>query len=139
VNPNFIVVDANIAFKALAAGRGDLRDRLGPTTGLQLFAPKFLFVELFKLKEQIAKAGRISEDDLLEALHALVNRLDFVNEATIPAGTWMEAYRLCKDVDEKDTPYVALALHLDGRLWTDDGELVRGLEARGFHAFYGPG
>jgi hypothetical protein len=34
--------------------------------------------------------------------------MEFVNEANISLGLWMEAYRLCKDVDERDTPYVAL-------------------------------
>jgi len=29
MNADCVVVDANIAFKALASGRGDLRDRLG--------------------------------------------------------------------------------------------------------------
>jgi len=48
MNPGCVVVDANIAFKALVAGRGDLRDRLGPTTAVEFFAPRFLFVELFR-------------------------------------------------------------------------------------------
>lgn len=41
-------------------------------------------------------------------------------------------------VDEKDTPYVALTLHLDGRLWTDDVELKRGLMAKNFDRFFEP-
>ena len=63
---------------------------------------------------------------------------DFVNEANIPLGTWMEAYRLCKGVDEKDTPYVALTLHLDGRLWTHDAQYKAGLRTKGFDQFYDP-
>ena len=74
----------------------------------------------------------------LAALHTLVNRLEFVTEENIPVGTWLEAHRLCHDVDENDTPYVALTLHLDGRLWTDDGELKQGLRAKGFDRFYEP-
>lgn len=138
MNAERVVVDANLAFKALAARRGDLRDRLKPATKLQFFSPLFLFVELFKHKERLVRAARVAEDDLLEALHTLVNRLEFVAEANIMIGTWMEAHRLCHDVDEKDTPYVALTLHLDGRLWTDDAELKRGLRAKGFDRFYQP-
>jgi len=41
-------------------------------------------------------------------------------------------------VDLKDTPFVALALHLDARLWTDDEELKAGLRARGFDQFFEP-
>ena len=43
------------------------------------------------------------EDELLEALHALVASLDFADEASIPIGTWMEAQRLCSPTDPKDT------------------------------------
>ena len=130
-----IIVDANIAFKALASGRGDLRDRLGPATSFRFASPRFLFVELFKHKERLERASRLNEVELLEALHTLVSRIEFVNEANIPVGTWMEAYRLCKQVDEKDTPYIALTLHLNGRLWTEDQELKLGLRSQGFDRF----
>ena len=136
MNTTLVVVDANIAFKTLVAGRGDLRDRLGPTSQFVLCAPRFLFVELFKHKERLMLAARVEEEDVLESLHTLVARLEFFNEANVPVGTWMEAWRLCKDVDEKDTPYVALTLHLDGRLWTDDAELKRGLMAKNFDRFF---
>jgi predicted nucleic acid-binding protein len=138
MNPGCVVVDANIAFKALVSGRGDLRDRLGPSAALEFFAPRFLFVELFRRKERLALAAKVSEAEMLEALHTLVNRVEFVNEANIPIGVWVEAHRLCRDVDEKDTPYVALTLHVDGRLWTDDDALKNGLRERGFDRFLEP-
>ena len=136
MNAGCVVVDANIAFKCLAAQRGDLRDRLGPSANLKFYSPRFLFVELFKHKERLARATRLNEEELLQALHTLTSRLDFITEANIHLGTWMEAHRLCKDVDEADTPYVALTLHLDGRLWTDDKELKAGLRASGFNRFF---
>ena len=80
-------VDANLAFKALAAGRGDLRERLGGSAELRFFAPRYLFVELFDHKEALAKAAKVPPEALIEALHALVTRLDFVNEANIPLTT----------------------------------------------------
>ncbi|MCL4786790.1 MAG: nucleotide-binding protein, PIN domain-containing protein [Verrucomicrobia bacterium] len=131
-------MDANIAFKALAAGRGDLRDRLGPVASVEFFSPRFLFVELFKHKERLAKAAKVTDEELLNTLHTLVSRLEFVNEVNIPLNTWMEAYRLCREVDEKDTPYVVLTLHLDGWFWTHDGELKTALRAKGFDRFFEP-
>ena len=110
-----VIVDANIAFKCLHSGRGDLRARIGPGQHVQFFSPRFIFVELFKHKESLALAANLSENQLLEALYALVSRIKFVNESNIPIGTWVEAYRLCKEIDEKDTVYVALTLHMDGR------------------------
>ena len=62
--------------------------------------------------------------------------LQFIDAAAIPLGTWMQARRLCDGVDLKDTPFVALALHLDASLWTEDAELKRGLRAKGFDRFF---
>lgn len=138
MTPGYVVVDANIAFKALVARRGDLRSRLGPASNPLYCSPRFLFVELFKHKARLASAAHLPESELLEALHTLVSRLEFFNEANIPVGTWMEAYCLCRPVDEKDTPYVALTIHLEGRLWTDDAILKDGLRAAGFDRFFEP-
>ena len=138
MNVECVIVDANIAFKCLLAGRGDLRERIGPGGHPQLFTPRFLFVELFKHKERLTKASGLAEADLLAGLHTLLNQLTFVHEADIPMGTWLEAYRLCKDTDAKDTPYVALALHMEGRFWTEDNELKSGLRAKGFDRFFEP-
>jgi predicted nucleic acid-binding protein len=138
VNAGCVIVDANVAFKALASNRGDLRDRLGPAASLQFCSPRFLFVELFKHKERLTRATRLNEEELIGALHTLVSRLEFVNEANISVGTRVEAHRLCRDVDEKDTPHVALTLHLDGRLWTEDQELKNALLAKGFDRFLVP-
>ncbi|MFL5541612.1 MAG: PIN domain-containing protein [Longimicrobiaceae bacterium] len=46
--------------------------------------------------------------------------------------------RLCRGVDPGDEPFVALTLALDGRLWTGDQKLRRGLVARGFDRFFDP-
>lgn len=132
-----VIVDANIAFRALASSRGDLRHRLDPSEDFRFIAPRFLFVELFKHKDRLLRAMGKSEDELLEALHALVASLDFTDEAAIAIGTWLE-HRLCAPTDPKDTPYVALALHHDAELWSEDAMLKTGLHARGFTSFYEP-
>ena len=73
---------------------------------------------------------------MLESLHTLVAAMEFMDESAIPIGTWLEAHRLCAPTDPKDTPYVALALYVDGELWTEDEELKQGLRARGFTRFF---
>src|SRR6266516_4571045 len=130
MNADCVIVDANIAFKCLHSGRGDLRERIGPGGYPKFFSPRFLFVELFKHKERLERASGLAETDLLAGLHTLLSQLEFVNEANIPVGTWVEAYRLCRGTDENDTPYVALTLHMDGRFWTEDNELKVSLRAR---------
>ena len=46
--------------------------------------------------------------------------------------------RLCSEVDAKDTPFVTLAMHVDGELWTGDAELQAGLRIKGFDRFFVP-
>ena len=133
-----VVVDANIAFRALARGQGDLRTRLSSTDEGSFFAPFFVLVELYKHKERIQRLSTLSEDAVLTALHELCECLTFIREAEISVGTWVEALRLTKDVDPKDTPYVALTLHLGAKLWTHDDELRQGLRAKGFDEFWEP-
>jgi len=133
-----VIVDANIAFRSLLAGRGDLRERIGLGGHPWLFTPRFLLVELFKHKERLQRASSLPETDLLAGLHTLLNQLTFVHEDDISVGTWMEAYRLCKGIDVNDTQYVALTLHLEGLFWTEDNELKTALRARGFNYFFEP-
>ena len=73
---------------------------------------------------------------MLAGLRTLLNQLAFVHEADIPIGIWVEAFRLCKQTDVNDTPYVALTLHMDGRFWTEDNELKTALRARNFDRFF---
>jgi predicted nucleic acid-binding protein len=39
---------------------------------------------------------------------------------------------LCKDIDEKDAPYIALAIELDIPFITNDKKLYTGLKKKGF-------
>lgn len=93
-------------------------------------------MELFKHKDRLIRAAGKSEDEILDALHVLVASLEFSDETAIAIGTWMEASRLCSPTDAKDTPYVALALHHDAVLWTEDIVLKTGLRSRGFDNFF---
>ncbi|MEY2466845.1 MAG: hypothetical protein QOD03_1366 [Verrucomicrobiota bacterium] len=133
-----VVVDTNILFSALVGSRSRPREILLMEAGLSFCCPRFVFSELFKHKERILAATDLSEDELLEALNSLLARLQFVDESAIRLGDWLEARRLCSDIDEKDTPFVALAIHLNARLWTQDDELKNGLRAKGFNLFFEP-
>jgi predicted nucleic acid-binding protein len=131
-----VIVDTNILFSALISRRSHIRERLLMEPGVSFCCPRFIFSELFKHKERIVAATALSEDELLDALNALLAWIRFVDESIIPLGTWLEARRLCRDIDEKDTPFIALTLHLNARLWTEDEKLKSGLRAKGFGLFF---
>lgn len=71
-----VIADANIAFKGLAAWRGDLRDRIGPGGRPLFFTPRFLFVELFKHQERLVRAGGLPEEDLPAGLQSSTDSLN---------------------------------------------------------------
>ncbi len=136
MSENRIVVDTSIFFSLLLRRDAGLRKRFLTNNATTFHCPRFVFVELFKHKERIAQATALSEEELLECLYELLARVHFLDEGSIPIGTWVEARRLCRDVDPKDAPFVALTLHVDGRLWTGDIALQAGLKAKGFDRFW---
>lgn len=138
MNPAKVVVDTNIFISFLLRRVTAQRRRFQTDPLNSFYCPRFFLVELFKHKERIAQISELDADALLECLHELLARVHFVEDGGIPIGTWMEARRLCRDVDLKDTPFVALTLHLDGRLWTADEELKTGLRAKNFDRFFEP-
>ena len=132
-----IVTDANIIISALMRGSRQIRRTLA-RKDLQFVSPKFIVVELFKHAPKIQKATKLSKDKVLELLSSIVNQIKFYEEDLISIGSWAEAFRLCRDVDEKDTPYIALALELDADIWTNDKKLKIGLRKKDFNRFYKP-
>jgi predicted nucleic acid-binding protein len=96
----------------------------------------FLVVELFKYKDELVTKSKVSEDEVYELLSLLLHRITFINESAVSLGNIIHAFRLCSGVDEKDTPFVALALEYNAQLWTRDRELKDGLSAKGFLDFF---
>jgi predicted nucleic acid-binding protein len=138
VNDATLVVDTNVFFSLLLRRETEHRRIFLTDTAHTFYCPRFFLVELFKHKERIARATELDEQELLECLHELLSHIHFVEEGSIPIGTWAEARRLGREIDPKDTPFIALTLHLDGRLWTDDAELINGLRPKGFDRFFAP-
>ena len=54
----------------------------------------------------------LSEIELYELLYRMFEKITFISENLVSSENKQKAYQLCKDVDEDDTPVVALALQL---------------------------
>jgi predicted nucleic acid-binding protein len=126
-----IVIDTNVVFAMLRSRSRRLRHILGQKD-LEFHTPTFLMVEIFKHKERILKSTKAAEEEVNEYLYTILSKINFVNESTISPGSFVEAFRLCGGVDEKDVPFVALALELEADLWTRDTELKISLVKNGF-------
>lgn len=130
-----IIIDSNIVFSALRGTNSKTRNRM-LTSNDQYYTPNFLIGEIFKHKERILKNSKAEEEETYEFLLKLLNKINFVNEENISITNFITAYRLCKDVDKKDTPFVALSLELGYELWTRDKQLKNALVRKGFNNFY---
>jgi predicted nucleic acid-binding protein len=131
-----VVVDTNIIFSALISGSESVFAETLLRSDNEFFACESTIVEIFKHKEKIVKFSRISEDDVTRWYHLLLKNLHLYKEDLIAPVNRKAAYELCKDVDESDTPHVALALELKAVLWTGDRKLQDGLKAKGYDNFF---
>lgn len=133
-----IIVDTNIIFSVFVTGRSSFADTLLRST-YRFFICELALVELFKHRDKIVEASRLSEEEIVRLYHILLRRISIYKEDLIAPENWRAAYHLCRDVDENDTPHVALTLELDGLLWTGDKMLREGLQRKGFERFFEPG
>lgn len=129
-----VIVDSNIIFSALRGTDSRTRNRI-LNSDEQFYSPNFLIGEIFRHKERILAKSSASEEDTYEFLLKILNRIQFVNEENISIENFIFAYHLCKNVDEKDTPFVALSLELGYDIWTRDKELKTALREQGFDNF----
>lgn len=130
-----IVIDTNIIISALISNSQRILQVIFNSNYI-FVSPKFVIIELFKHSRKIQKASKLTEDEVLELLSIIINRVKFYDENLVSIGSWTQAFKLCREVDEKDTPYVALALELNAKLWTKDDVLKNGLKRRGFDDFF---
>lgn len=132
------MVDTNVIFSALISGEESAFAELLLRSDNEFYACEATLVEIFKHKEKILKFAKFSEDELARFYHSLLKRINLHKELLIAPEHRKTAYELCRDIDETDTPHVALALELGASLWTGDKRLKEGLEEKGFKEFFIP-
>lgn len=132
-----VVIDTNILFSALIKSNSSF----GSTILMgkhQFYICETTLAEIFNLKEKLLLVSHISPSDLSILYKLLITHVTLYPEKLIMPETWRTAYHLCREIDETDTPQVALALHLDAYLWTGDKRLKLALSAKNFTLFVDP-
>lgn len=131
-----VVPDSNIIFSSLRSQRSKLLYFFENERELNFYTPNFLVFEIFKHRERIRLKSKLTEEEFLEVLNAIVQKLRFYNEDMISTGNLIHAWRLVHDIDPKDHLFVALTLELEAKLWTRDEVLRAGLLKKGFVDFF---
>ena len=129
-----IVVDTNIVFSSLLNADNDMGDvLLNYQNKFQFFAPQLVLDELLKYHTKLQKLSKLSALNLNEAQTRIFDIITLISLDLIENANWTKAYELTKNIDENDTPFVALALSLEAKLCTGDKILTQGLQKRGMN------
>ena len=126
-----IVVDTNILFSSFLSKKSNIRKIL-LSKYFSFFSCNSSIAELLVLKDKIVKYTTIKNKELFHFMYQIMKEIEFINERYISKESFYKAWQLCKDIDESDTPFVALAIELEALLWTGDKELMEGLKSKGF-------
>ena len=127
-----LVVDTNIVFSTLLNPHSTIGEILmNVQDDIIFFAPELLKEELKRYAPKIASYTKLSLTDLSAIEELVLSKINFISEETISEISWTKAYALTKDIDEDDTPFIALSIELGSKLWTGDKALSEGLLKKG--------
>jgi len=121
------VIDANVLFGAFISGREIYRHLFSRHT---IYLPDFAFVEIEKYRSRILGKTRLDTREFQEFVLRLLADVTVIPALVISQDSREKAYQLCKDVDEKDTVYVAASMELEATLVTNDKALYSRLRER---------
>jgi len=129
-----IVVDTNIAFSAILNTSSLIGEIIfNSEEQFKFFAPEFMEVELVKYLPKLKRATTLDNSQLNIAIHQVFKNIHFISHEAISRQHWEQAFELTKEVDEKDTPFLATTFSLKAILWTGDKKLISGLRGKGFN------
>ena len=133
--PASVVVDTNLIFSALIPGASKIRDILFESD-ITFYSPNFLITEIYTHKDKLLKNSKLTESDFYLYFSGIIERIKFIPIDYIGQESRQKAYDLCKDIDIKDTPFVALAIDLGIPFWTGDKKLKTKLKLKGYKDFF---
>jgi predicted nucleic acid-binding protein len=123
-----LVVDTNIIISAIISDKGKIGEMLlSKPAGVAFFSSTFLLDELNTHSEKIRAITSYSINDFEQIKSILTKNIEFIHPNKIKKEYWDTAYEMLKNIDPKDTAFVALNLQIDGLLWTGDKKLIKGL------------
>lgn len=123
-----LVVDTNIVFSTLLNPHSAIEEILmNIQDDFTFFAPELLKEELRRYAPKIVTYSKLDQKSLSDLKELVLSTITFVSEELISEQSWIEAFALAKDIDEDDTPFIALSIELNAKLWTGDKVLYNGL------------
>lgn len=98
----------------------------------QFFTCNYLRTEIQRHRNRILKITKLTEEQLSELEELVTQNITFIDERLIPQNILISTETQLKAIDPNDTVFIALTKHLEGKLWTGDMQLYRGLKSKRF-------
>ena len=128
-----IVVDSNIVFSAILNSQNVLGHLLiNGSKYFRSFTIGLLKEEILKHKTKILKISGLSQVQFERSFHTVTSRIFFIDDIAINDSEIEKALELVSNIDINDALFVALTIHLNGKLLTGDKKLTLGLKNKGF-------
>ena len=128
-----IIVDTNIVFSAILNSSSRIGKILLNSKGhFQFYSCDYLRTEIQKQRSKLLKLTKLTENKLSELEVLVPHNITFIDERLLPQELLLKTEALLKTIDPNDAPFVALAKHLKGSLWTGDMQLYNGLKSKRF-------
>jgi predicted nucleic acid-binding protein len=123
------IVDANTIFSAVISGKESYIDAFSSNT---FYLPDFALSEIQRYQQLLLHKTKLAPEELRSFTLRLFSSITIVPNFLVTTNSYLQAFQLCKDIDEDDTPYLALAIEFYFMLITKDEKLVKGLREKGF-------
>jgi predicted nucleic acid-binding protein len=128
-----IIVDTNIVFSAILNSNSRIgKILLNSKEHFQFYSCNYLRTEIQRHRNKLLKLTKLTESKLAELEGLVTHNITFIDERLLPRELLLKTEILLKSIDPNDTPFVALTKHLEGRLWTGDMQLYKGLKSKRF-------
>lgn len=125
------IVDSNIIFSALLNPKSAVGEILFDVQNqFAFYAPELLLTEIERYSDKIAKYIKLDSENLRIIKSTVLSSIQFISEELISENSWKKAFELTKDIDRNDTPFIALSIQLDEKLWTGDKKLIKGVSEK---------
>lgn len=123
------VIDSNILFSAIISSREIYFEIIKK---FDLYTPDFALKEIEKYEELILRKTKLAKKELNAFLVRLFRGITILPSIIIDKDSKQKAFELCKDIDEKDTPFIALAIEMGIPFVTNDKKLYKELRKKEF-------
>ncbi len=131
-----IVVDTNIVFSAVLNSNSRIANIiLKPSAQYHFYSIERLITEIKKHKGKLSRLSGYNDIELDRMIDLVVKNISFINTRLIPPEIYDIAEELTYDVDEDDTEFVALTEFVNGKLWSGDKKLQKGLIIKKWNKF----